>query len=182
MAAALTFNEILQQMLERSDSEPQPHEPHSNLSISLKTRSAEPMLPKPQYLEIEPHPPTPPISIIHRYRKNIQKPQPSKHNNLSLAPKAPFLDTPTSLKKIERAIDWENKHLELWVEGEIFRRLGNPLPNPLTLSQLKKGYRSLAKKYHPDHGSGNAEKFKSLHLAYQALKQAIIQHEDLEHD
>lgn len=56
------------------------------------------------------------------------------------------------------------------------------LSPPLTLDKLNARYRSLVKKYHPDHNRGNAEGeeiLKQVNMAFTILKMAYKKYEDL---
>ncbi|MBK9037756.1 MAG: DnaJ domain-containing protein [Bdellovibrionales bacterium] len=63
--------------------------------------------------------------------------------------------------------------LELWVDLEVFRRLGSAPSSPLTRKKLKKHYRLLAMRFHPDREGGCPETFKSLQQAYGSLSKAL---------
>ncbi|PQZ55583.1 MULTISPECIES: J domain-containing protein [Bacillus] len=41
------------------------------------------------------------------------------------------------------------------------------------MNVIKKQYRSLAKKYHPDTGNGSEEKMKKINVAYEELCQQL---------
>jgi hypothetical protein len=56
---------------------------------------------------------------------------------------------------------------------------------PLNLEVLKKRYKELARKYHPDHNKGSSESeelLKDVNIAYTILKDAFEKYEKLEKD
>lgn len=46
------------------------------------------------------------------------------------------------------------------------------VPRTADKDTIKKAYRRLAHKYHPDKPTGNAEKFKEINIAYEQIKDA----------
>lgn len=73
----------------------------------------------------------------------------------------------------EFSVEISQLPLELWVDLEVFRRLGSAPSSPLTRKKLKKHYRLLAMRCHPDRKGGCPETFKSLQQAYDSLSKAL---------
>ncbi len=65
-------------------------------------------------------------------------------------------------------------------EAEALKIMG--LQPPITLEEIKREYKILAKKHHPDHNKNNAESeelLKDINMAYTVLKAAYGKYEDL---
>jgi hypothetical protein len=88
----------------------------------------------------------------------------SEHNS-------PLTRSPDS--DAEFSIEISQLPLEFWVDLEIFRRLGSAPSSPLTRKKLKKHYRLLAMRFHPDREGGCPETFKTLQQAYDSLSKAL---------
>lgn len=84
---------------------------------------------------------------------------------------SPLTRSPDS--EAEFSVEISQLPLELWVDLEVFRRLGSAPSSPLTRNKLKKHYRLLAMRFHPDRESGCPETFKSLQQAYDSLSKAL---------
>jgi hypothetical protein len=50
----------------------------------------------------------------------------------------------------------------------VYHNVPPPTPPALVKEMVKTGFRTLAKRYHPDHQGGDAERMKELNLAYEA--------------
>ncbi|MBK8203106.1 MAG: DnaJ domain-containing protein [Bdellovibrionales bacterium] len=85
--------------------------------------------------------------------------------------KSPLTRSPDS--EAEFSVEISQLPLELWVDLEVFRRLGSAPSSPLTQKKLKKHYRLLAMRFHPDREGGCPETFKSLQQAYDSLSKAL---------
>jgi curved DNA-binding protein CbpA len=63
-----------------------------------------------------------------------------------------------------------------WICGWIWKSfavLGSAPSSPLTKKKLKKHYRLLAMRFHPDREGGCPETFKSLQQAYDSLNKVL---------
>ncbi|MBK7842960.1 MAG: DnaJ domain-containing protein [Bdellovibrionales bacterium] len=84
---------------------------------------------------------------------------------------SPLTRSPDS--EAEFSVEISKLPLELWVDLEVFRRLGSAPSSPLTKKKLKKHYRLLAMRFHPDREGGCPETFKSLQQAYDSLNKVL---------
>ncbi|HEV2369066.1 MAG TPA: DnaJ domain-containing protein, partial [Acidimicrobiales bacterium] len=57
-----------------------------------------------------------------------------------------------------------------WFEKDYYKVLG--VPESATDKEITRAYRKLAKKHHPDAGSGSEETFKEISAAYDVLGDA----------
>ena len=64
---------------------------------------------------------------------------------------------------------------------QYFRAFKIERVSDISLKELKRRYRILVKKYHPDHG-GNAAKFRFVNDAYKYIEKLVMAHEKLQND